>query len=101
MGVAPPPDAPPPDVQAGVDAEIGFEPSPGGFDLCGFGFPLFIFNVTFRLPPFPPFPFPPQFNFFIGLNCDLSNPLDAEFSFGGGRVGQPVPDEFEEAEANQ
>lgn len=95
MGVAPPPDAPPPAEQDVVSADAGFEPSPSGPSLCGFGFPLFFFNLTLRFK-FPPFDFPPTFSFFIGLNCDLSNPIDAEFGFGGGRVGTSDPDPFEE-----
>ena len=90
MGAPPPPDAPTPAAQAAVDASLSFEPSPAGASLCGFKFPLFNFNLTLRLPKFPPFSFPP--NFMIGLNCDLSNPIDAEFSFGGGRVGSSDPD---------
>lgn len=99
MGFAPPEDAPSPEEQAAVDASVGFEPSPTGASLCGFGFPSFSFNFVLRFK-FPPFDFPPQFNFFIGLRCDLSNPLDAEFGFGGGRVGTSDVDqdpEFDEA----
>lgn len=92
MGQAPPPDAPPPAQQAGVDASAGFAPSPSGATLCGFGIPGFNFNLGFRLPAFPPFPFPPTFNFMIALQCDLSDPLDASFSFGGGRVPQADKD---------
>jgi hypothetical protein len=92
MGSPPPPDAPSLEQQDAVDAEIGFEPSPTGASLCGFGLPSFVFNLTFRIPPFPPFDFPPDFFFFIGLNCDLSNPLDASFGFGGGRVSNSDPE---------
>ncbi len=96
MGTPPPPDAPPPAEQAMVDASFSFEPSPAGASLCGFKFPGFQFNLALRIPRFPPFPFPPTFNFMIGLNCDLSNPIDAEFSFGGGRVGTSDPDPDDE-----
>jgi hypothetical protein len=61
--------------------------------LCGFGLPSFTFNVGIRIPKFPPFAFPPTFSFFLGLSCDLSNPIDASFGFGGGRVPNvPPPD---------
>ena len=96
MGFPPPPDAPSLEDQASASADASFEPSPSGATLCGFGFPTFTFNLTFRLPAFPPFAFPPLFNFLIQLNCDLSDPIDAEFSFGGGRVGTQDPDADEE-----
>lgn len=88
----PPEDAPPPSEQSAIEADAGFEPSPTGASLCGFGLPGFNFNISFRIPGFPP-AFPPSFNFMIGLNCDLSNPISAEFGFGGGRVGED-DDEF-------
>lgn len=86
MGTAPPVDAPPPEQQAAVDADAGFAPSPSGPSICGFGFPSFFWSFSFRLPKFPPFDFPPKFNFFLALNCDLSDPFEASFEFGGGRV---------------
>lgn len=92
MGQAPPKNAASPGDQAGVDADAGFAPSPTGPSLCGFGLPGFNFNVAFRLPGFPPFGFPPTFNFFLGLKCDLSEPLSAQFGFGGGRVSQADAD---------
>jgi len=92
MGVAPPPDAPSPAVQAGAEASASFEPSPSGPSLCGFGIPVFNFSLAFRLPKFPPFPFPPTFNFLLALKCDLSNPIDASVEFGGGRVATNDPD---------
>lgn len=92
MGAPPPPDAPPPEVQDAVQADISFEPSPTGASICGFGIPSFTFNLALFIPPFPPFPFPPTINFFIGLVCDLSNPLSANFSFGGGRVSNINPE---------
>jgi len=95
MGAAPPPDAPTPAEQAAVSADASFEPSPGGASLCGFALPSFTFSLAFNFK-FPPFDFPPTFNFAIGLNCDLSNPIDASFSFGGGRVATSDPDPFEE-----
>lgn len=71
---------------AGVGA--GFSASPSGFALCGFQVPpSFTINLgfSFALPDFS-LPIP---NLFFGLclSCDLSDPLDAEFGFGGGRVG--------------
>lgn len=86
MGVAPPKDAPPPEEQAAVEANATFEPSPTGANLCGFGFPTFSFGLSFNFG-LPSFQFP-QFNYFIQLNCDLSDPIDAEFGFGGGRQPQ-------------
>jgi hypothetical protein len=86
MGFAPPVDAPPPAEQDAVTADAGFAPSPSGSSICGFGFPTFSFNFSFHFPKFPPFDFPPSFNFFLALNCDLSDPFEAKFAFGGGRV---------------
>jgi hypothetical protein len=85
MGAAPPLDLPPPAEQDAVQADAGFKPSPSGASICGFGFPTFAFNFKFVLPKFPPFDFPPKFNFFLALNCDLSDPFEAKFAFGGGR----------------
>jgi hypothetical protein len=94
MGFPPPPDFPPPSEQSAITASATFAPTPGGVTLCGFAIPTFGFSLALRIPPFPPFPFPPTFNFFLGLNCDLSNPIDAEFGFGGGRVSTGVsPDD--------
>ena len=90
MGFAPPPDSPPPQDQASAAGDITFGPSPTGTQLCGFGIPKLSYNVSFHLPKFPPFPFPPVFNFFIGFNCDLSNPIAAPF--GGGRKTTIDPD---------
>lgn len=94
-GSPPPPDLPPIAEQPAFSADAGFAPSPAGPSLCGFGFPVFSFNLSFRIP-LPDFNFPPTFNFFVQLNCDLSDPIDAEFGFGGGRQQNIVPDEDEE-----
>lgn len=86
--------------QASASASASFEPAPTGATLCGFGIPAFKFNLSFKIPKFPPFPFPPNFAFFLQLKCDLSNPIDAGVSFGGGRVGTTgvdVDDEFKQA----
>jgi hypothetical protein len=91
MGFAPPDDAPPPDEQAAVEAEAGFAPSPTGASLCGFVGPVFTLSLSFKLPALPTISLP-VFDFMITPNCDLSNPIDADFSFGGGRVGQTDPD---------
>lgn len=96
MGVAPPPDFPSPSDQAGVTADAGFAPSPSGALLCGFGLPVFTFNLGIRIPKFPPFPFPPTFSFLLGLSCDLSNPIDASFGFGGGRKPNVPPGDPED-----
>jgi hypothetical protein len=94
MGTAPPVNLPPPEDNAGVDADAGFEPSPSGASICGFGFPTFAFHFAFILPKFPPFEFPPKFNFFLALNCDLSDPFESKFAFGGGRQSTGTdPDE--------
>lgn len=86
MGVAPPKDAPSPEEQSAVEADASFEPSPVGASLCGFGFPVFTFSLSFNVG-LPSFQFP-TFDFFVQLNCDLSNLIDAEFGFGGGRQPQ-------------
>lgn len=91
MGSPPPDDAPPADAQADASASASFEPSPSGATLCGFGFPFFTFNISLTIK-LPPFDFPPLFFFALSLNCDLSNPIDAEVGFGGGRVGTEDPD---------
>lgn len=96
MGSPPPPDFPSPSDQAGVEASAGFSAAPQGPTLCGFGLPGFHFNLGFRIPKFPPFPFPPTFAFFLALNCDLSNPIDASFSYGGGRVPNLPPGDPED-----
>ena len=97
MGTAPPPDAPPPEEQAAVNLDAGFEPSPTGASICGFGVPSFFLSLNFIIPGFPPDFGLPIFDFFITLNCDLSDPIDADFSFGGGRVGQSDVDSDDEA----
>lgn len=76
--------------------EASFEPSPTGATLCGFGFPSFAFSL--KLPALPPLPSLqlPTFDFMIALNCDLSDPIDAQFGFGGGRVGQTDVDADDE-----
>lgn len=96
MGSPPPEDFPTPDEQAAASVDLGFSPSPAGPSLCGFGIPLFKFNLSFRIPKFPPFPFPPTFNWMIALNCDLSNPIDASFGFGGGRKPNIPPGDPED-----
>ena len=77
---------------AGIGVSAGMPAAPQGFAICGFGLPLFMFSLSLRIPPFPPFPFPPTFNFFLMLRCDLSDPFDADFGFGGGRVVNADPD---------
>ena len=86
MGYAPPVDLPTPAEQDAVQADAGFSASPSGNSICGFGFPTFSFSFVVVIPKFPPFDFPPKFNFFLALNCDLSDPFEAKFEFGGGRV---------------
>lgn len=94
MGSPPPTDYPTPEEQDVVDASASFEPSPSGATLCGFALPTFNFSLGLRLPAFPPFPFPPKFNFALALNCDLSDPFTASVGFGGGRVSAgPNPDD--------
>lgn len=96
MGSPPIPDAPPPDVQDRQVVDAGFKPSPTGATLCGFGLPIFFFNVNLPSFKFPPFPFPPNFNVSLQLNCDLSNPIDAEVSFGGGRASTRDEEPFDQ-----
>ena len=93
MGFAPPENLPTPSVQNGVTASAGFPPSPAGPTLCGFGIPQFAFNFGFNLPfQFPPAGFPPKLSFGLALVCNLSDPLEASFGFGGGRVSTSDPD---------
>jgi hypothetical protein len=92
MGVAPPPNFPPPAEQDQDIVDAGFKPSPTGASLCGFGLPVFFLSIKIPGFKFPPFDFPPKLNLSLSLNCDLSNPIDAELSFGGGRVSQQDPD---------
>jgi hypothetical protein len=94
MGSPPPVNFPSPSDQAGVDASAGFTPAPSGPTLCGFGLPGFKYNLTQRLPAIPAFP--PTFAFFLGLNCDLANPIDASFAYGGGRVPNLPPGDPED-----
>ncbi len=91
MGFAPPPDYPSPSAQDSAQADASFEPSPSGPSLCGFGIPTFSFNFSLPGFQFPPAGFPPQLNFGIALKCDLSDPIDAQFGFGGGRVSNVDP----------
>lgn len=95
MGAPPPPDFPTPEEQGEASIDAEFKPSPAGASLCGFGFPLFFFSFTLPGFKFPPFDFPPRFSFSLTLNCDLSNPIDAEIAFGGGRVASQNPDQDE------
>lgn len=93
MGFPPPVNLPP--GKPSASADVGFEPAPDGPSLCGFGIPGFTFNFSIRFP-LPTFDFPPNFNFMIGLNCDLANPISATVAFGGGRKPNADPDPFEE-----
>jgi hypothetical protein len=70
----------------------GFSETPPGATICGFGVPSLAFSFGLHVPKFPPFPIPPTFDFFVGFNCSLSNPLSASFGFGGGRVSAQDPD---------
>jgi hypothetical protein len=93
-GSPPPPDAPSPDERKASTVEAGFKPGPPVGDLCGFKIPSFTFSLGFNLPSlsFPP-PFP-RLTASLGLNCDLSNPVNvsAGISFGGGRKPTGNPD---------
>lgn len=106
-GSPPPPDFPAPELPSGPSvpssvgfgsSSAGFAPSPTGAQLCGFGLPSFSYNLSFQIPAFPPFPFPPNFAFFLGLNCDLSNPIDSSFAYGGGRVPNLPPGDPEDGD---
>ena len=85
MGTAPPEDAPSPAEQDAAAVEASFEPSPSGDILCDFGVPSFQLSLNFQIPGIPSFTLP-SFDYFLAMNCDLSDPLDAQFGFGGGRV---------------
>lgn len=101
MGFAPPEDAPSPAAQNAAGVDASFAPAPDGASLCGFAVPSFTFGIKFPgIPKFPPFDFPPQFNYGLALNCDLSNPISAKFGFGGGRVSQSDPDSDPDATAD-
>jgi hypothetical protein len=104
MGFAPPKDGPStpalPGAPSGLPSgglsagvSVGMPAAPTGFFICGFGFPLaFLLTFSLRIPAFPPFPIPPSFNFLLRLTCDLSDPFDASFGFGGGRVVNSDPE---------
>lgn len=86
MGSPPPEDGPPepPDVPAPPsppNLSIGIPPS--GPLLCGFGIPGFQLNAFFTIPKLD-FEIPKLF-FALSLKCDISDPIDADFGFGGGR----------------
>lgn len=98
MGFPPPEDAPPPEAQDAAAVEASFAPSPTGATLCGFGFPSFSFSLNFQIPALP-IPELPTFDFFVQLNCDLADPIDADFGFGGGRVGSSDVDSDDELKA--
>lgn len=84
-GSPPPSDAPSPAEQGLVTADVSFPPSPTAADICGFKIPpTFKFNFSINIP-FPNFKLPLPFNFSLSLKCSLTDPLDAEVSFGGGR----------------
>lgn len=92
MGSAPPKDYPSPSQQNQASADAGFEPSPTGSALCGFGVPSFTFKLALPALKLPfDIEFPPKLSYGIALKCDLSDPLDAKFGFGGGRKPN-VPD---------
>jgi hypothetical protein len=95
MGFAPPEDAPSLPAREAASVSISFAPAPTGLSICGFTIPGFNFNLTFRLPGLPKFDFRPLFFFALALKCDLSNPIDADFGFGGGRMGNPPPEDHE------
>lgn len=95
---APPPDAPPPEVDAAgglVSVDGGLAEDPSAASLCGFRFPPFpYFKFGFNLPPIA---FPPKLPFLkiaLGINCDLNNPLSvsASVAWGGGRTSNADPD---------
>lgn len=84
-GSPPAPDAPPPEVQDVISVDVSFPPAPDAASICGFAIPPhFSFALNINIP-FPNFKLPLPFNFSLALKCDLSDPLDAEVSFGGGR----------------
>lgn len=86
---APPQNFPPPAAQSTAIVDAGFEDSPTGGDLCGFGIPFF--GLSLNIPGFtlPKLGFAlPVFT--LGLNCDLSDPVAV--GFGGGRISLSDPD---------
>lgn len=92
MGVPPPPDAPDLPTQDAAQLGASFQATPPAATLCGFGIPGFSISISIPGIPFPPPFWPINLNLSLALNCDLNNPLDANVSFGGGRVAQPPTD---------
>lgn len=96
MGIAPPPDMPPPAAQDEAAVDAGFEAGPPVAELCGFKIPSFLPALTFKIPSinFPPALPDLPFSLAIGIRCDVENPLDltASTPWGGGRVGNADPD---------
>lgn len=78
-----------------VGIGINFDPTVGGYGLCGFklfdaaylaSLLAINLNYSFKLPKLD---FPPQLFFALCLKCDLSDPIDGSFGFGGGREPGP------------
>lgn len=91
MGVAPPPDNPPPG-----PVNAGFAPGPPVGSLCGFTIPTIRFKLGFNLPS-GAFAFPPKLpipKLPLGINCAQNNPADVSSGqpFGGGRTSNADPD---------
>jgi hypothetical protein len=91
-----PPDAPSLPSQISAGAAVGFPPTqlPLPAPFC-FGLPGFNFSIDFslQLPPFPP-----DFLllFGISLSCDgISAKIDAEVSYGGGRLSATAAPELD------
>ncbi len=96
MGYPPPPDLPPVAQQQQVKLGVGFQGVPVGALPCGLSIPGFGYNISFRIPAFPPFDFPPDLSFFLQIVCSLKDPFRGGIKFGGGRESNAEPDVDEE-----
>ncbi len=86
----PPPAPSPPSPPQPPNISVGIAPT--GPLLCGFGIPGFQLSISFKIPGLD-FAFPPSLFFALALKCDISDPIDASFGYGGGRQGTPGLDQ--------
>jgi hypothetical protein len=98
MGFPPPTDLPKPLPQVGgtIGLKAGFQGVPVGALPCGLSIPGFAYGLSFRIPKFPPWPFPPTLAFWFSLRCSLTDPFGGGIKVGGGRMSNCDPDVDEE-----
>ncbi len=96
MGFPPPPDYPSPAAQQTIGLKVGFQGVPVGALPCGLSIPPFGYGLSFRIPKFPPWDFPPSLSFWLSIRCSLTNPFGGGLKVGGGRVSNSDPDVDEE-----